>query len=80
LLLRALSRWWKVKTAMRKCASAMKRLSRSAQWCKHTASIPDSKTGVRCAGVRNPAIAKVITHFMSYLDSYPDEDANQMPV
>ena len=76
MLVRALSRWWKVKTAMRKCASAMKRLSRSAQWCKPIVSIQDSKTGVRCAEVRNPAIAKVITNFMSYLDSYPDEDAN----
>jgi hypothetical protein len=65
LRLRPLSRLWKVKTAMRKCASAMRRLCRSAQWCKLIASIPDSKIGVRCEGVRDPAIAKVIAHFMS---------------
>jgi len=80
LRLRPLNRRWKAKTAMRKCAFAMKRLSRSAPWCKPIASIPDLKTGVRCAGVRDLAIAKVITHFMSYPDSHPDEDANQMPL
>lgn len=60
LRLRPLNRLWKVKTAMRKCASAMRRLYKSAQWCKPIASILDSKIGVRCAGVKDPAIAKVL--------------------